>query len=87
MMNTTSRNTNNDVNGIVSPANSVTPGRLFVENQAESGRNPATGDKQNINPEKTQGRRKWMRNDNIRLMNCYFLAESDPKMGYIKRIL
>ena len=28
-----------------------------------------------------------MRNDNIRLMECYFLAKSDLKMRYMKRML
>ena len=80
-------NTANGVNGRITPANSVTPCRFSVENQAEAGCYRATGDEQNVHQQENQRRKKWMRNDNIRLMECYFLAKNDPKMRYIKRML
>ena len=87
MINTTNTNTTNGVNGRVSPAYSVEHGRLSVENQAEAGRHHATGDEQNVHQKENQRRKKWMRNNNMRLMECYFLAKSDIKMGYMKRML
>ena len=86
-MNTTNTNTDNGVNGRVSPANSVAPGRFSPENQAKAGRHHASGDEQNAHQKENRGRKKYMRNDNIRLMKCYFLAKSNPKMGYMKRML
>ena len=87
MMNKANTNTANGVNGRVSPANLVVPGRFSVENQAEAGGHHATGDEQNVHQKENQRRTKWMRNDNIRLMECYFLAKSNPKMRYTKRML
>ena len=87
MMNTANTNTANDVNGRVSTANFVVPGRFSVENQAEAGGYHATGDEKNVHQKENQRRTKWMRNDNIRLMKCYFLAKSDPKIGYMKSML
>ena len=87
MMNTTNTNIANGVNRRVSAANSVAPGRLSVENQAEAGRHHAIGDEQNVHQKYNQRRKKWIRNDNMRLMECYILAKSDPKMEYIKRML
>ena len=86
-MNTTNPNTASDVNGRVSSANSVVHVWHSVENQTEAGRHHATGDEPNVHQKKNQGRKKWMKNDNIRLMKCYFLAKNDPKMGYMKRML
>ena len=80
-MNTANTNTTNSVNRRVSPVNFVAPGRLSVENQAEAGCHHATGDEQNVHQKENQRKKKWMRNDNIRLMKCYFLAKSAPKDG------
>ena len=88
MMNTNNQNNTNGVNGRAATGNSVAPGRLSVEDQAGAGRNHATGEEEGTHQGGTnRGRRKWERNDNMKVMECYFLAKNDPRMGYMKRML
>lgn len=86
-MNTTRNNNTNGVNGGNGSAISTSPGRLPVENQAEAGGHLTTGDALREQHRVTRSRSKWERNDKIKEMECYFWAKSDPKTGYMSKML
>jgi len=75
MMNYNRKNKANDVNGMSSQARHVSSGSGYVEDQATYDRQPVTG----------TTRRKYSREDNKAVMECYFKSRPGV-MGYRKRM-
>ena len=76
MMNETETYNANGVNGSdLAELSSPSPGRLLVENQARTGRQPITG-----------RRISWNRQQNINVMKCYYASRNPRVRGYMSRM-